>query len=112
MGIGGATLTLVVTGTWTSQITAGRGFVAFALVIFAGWRASGLIWGSFLFGLLLVLGPVGQAHGWSIPSSILGMAPYIFTVVVLTLRTWLELRRSGRTLAPAALGLVFVRGQR
>lgn len=112
MGIGGATLTLVVTTTWTSQITAGRGFVAFALVIFAGWRASGLLWGSFLFGLLLVLGPVGQAHGWSIPSSVLGMAPYVFTVVVLTLRTWRELRRSGTTLAPAALGLVFVRGQR
>jgi ABC-type uncharacterized transport system permease subunit len=112
MGIGGAVLSLVATRTWASDMTAGRGFVAFALVIFVGWRALGLLWGSFLFGVLLVLGPVGEAHGWPIPPSMLDMAPYIFTILAVVLRIWRELRRSGTTAAPAALGLGFIRGQR
>lgn len=111
MGAAGGILSVIVTGTWQEQMTGGRGFVAFALVIFAGWRPIGLLWGAYLFGLLLVLGDVGQANGWGIPAPVLSMLPYLFTIIVLALRSWRELRRR-TTLAPAALGAVFIRGQR
>ncbi|MBS1677771.1 MAG: ABC transporter permease [Actinobacteria bacterium] len=111
-GVGGAVLTLAITLNWNSEVTAGRGWIALALVIFAGWRPLALVWASFGFGACLMLAPFGQAHGWAIPSPFLSMIPYVFTFVVLVIRTWYA-RRSGRpSLEPAALGVTFVRERR
>ncbi len=111
-GVGGAILSVAVLQNWAEQITAGRGFIALALVIFAGWRPLSLLWAAYLFGVFLVLANLGQAQGWGIPAPILSMAPYLFTVVILILRGWRALKASGAGLAPAALGVPFVRGQR
>jgi ABC-type uncharacterized transport system permease subunit len=112
MGCGGAVLSVIVAQNWQSQMTSGRGFIAFALVIFVGWRAVGLVWASYVFGVLLLLGQLGQAQGWRVPSQFLDMTPYLFTIAVLSLRSWRELRSGAGTAAPASLGLDFIRGQR
>jgi simple sugar transport system permease protein len=112
MGVGGGLLSVVVAQNWKEEMTAGRGFVAFALVIFAAWRPLNLVWASYVFGLLLVLGDIGQSNGWSVPAPFLSMMPYIATLLILGGRTWFQYRRSGVSVAPSALGVTFVRGQR
>ncbi len=112
VGMGGAVLTLALTFSWKAEVTAGRGWIALALVIFAGWRPLSLLWASFLFGGFLILADLGQVYGWGIPSEFLSMAPYVFTIVMLVLRAWRSTaaRRTGAE--PAALGLTFIRGER
>jgi simple sugar transport system permease protein len=112
MGLGGGILSVTIANNWQQGMTSGRGFVALALVIFVGWRALGLLWAAYLFGVLLILGNLGQTQGWVVPSQFLSMAPYVLTVVILVVRTERERRRSGMTLAPAALAAGWVRGQR
>jgi ABC-type uncharacterized transport system permease subunit len=107
MGLGGAVVSVVVTQHWAPELIAGRGWIAFALVIFVGWRPLGLLWATFLFGILLTLETVGQAEGWAIPAPILAMPPYLATVAILIVRS-----RRGYRLAPAALGTAFFRGGR
>jgi simple sugar transport system permease protein len=109
MGFGGAVLSVTIAQSWQQAITSGRGFIALALVILAGWRPLGLLWAAYLFGVLLILGDIGQAHGWPIASQFLGMAPYVLTVAILILRTMRERRQSGLPLAPAALGRDWIR---
>lgn len=112
VGVGGAILSVVVTGIWQENMTGFRGWIALALVFFVGWRPLALLLAAYLFGVLIVLGSLGQAEGWPISSEFLNMAPYLFTIVAVTLRTVIELRRGGGSLAPAALGRDFYRGQR
>ncbi|HWC08419.1 MAG TPA: ABC transporter permease [Solirubrobacterales bacterium] len=108
-GVGGAILTLSIVGSWVSSVTAGQGWIAFALVFFAGWRPLLVLVGAYLFGALTVLGFVGQAEGWDIPSQVFTGLPYAATVLLMILRAWLQ-RRRGVTSWPAALGLPFYRG--
>src|SRR5207237_123854 len=85
VGLGGAILAVIVVHTWRENVTAGRGFVALALVLFVRQRPLGLLWASYLFGILLILSSVGQAQGWGVPSPFLDMAPYAVTVLILLL---------------------------
>ncbi|MEA2333043.1 MAG: ral nucleoside transport system permease protein [Thermoleophilaceae bacterium] len=112
MGLGGGMLSLVTIRHWQDQMVAGGGWIALALVIFVAWRPVSLLWGAYFFGILLVLGDVGQSQGWGIPSPILDMAPYLLTIAVLIARATRTRRFGGPPTAPAALGSVFVRGQR
>jgi simple sugar transport system permease protein len=107
MGLGGAVVSVVLTQHWQSGLIAGRGWIALALVIFVGWRPLGLLWATYLFGILLTLEHVGQAEDWAIPAPILAMPPYLATVAILIVRG-----RRGHRLAPAALGTSFLRGGR
>jgi general nucleoside transport system permease protein len=104
-GLGGAIFSVVVAGNWQDQETAGRGWIALALVVVAAWKPLRLLWASFVFGGFLIISNVGQAHGWGIPAPILNMAPYLVAVVILVERSWRELRARERS-APAALGKV------
>lgn len=108
-GVGGAVLTLSIVGDWVGDVTAGQGWIAFAVVFFAGWRPLWILAGAYLFGALTVLGDVGQAEGWSIPSEVFTVLPYVGTVAVMILRAWLQRRRGGVGW-PAALGEPFYRG--
>jgi general nucleoside transport system permease protein len=110
IGLGGAFLTLGVVHTWLPQVTAGRGWIALALVIFAGWRPLGLIVGACLFGALATLGDVAQALGWPVPSEFFTALPYIGTIAVVVTLAWLRLSKGGGFPWPAALGEPFVRG--
>jgi simple sugar transport system permease protein len=110
MGVGGAFLTLGIVHTWLANVTAGRGWIALALVIFARWRPFGLIAGACLFGVLATLGDVAQALGWNVPSEFFTALPYVGTVVVVVALAWLGRRRGGPPPWPAALGATYIRG--
>jgi general nucleoside transport system permease protein len=109
-GIGGAVLVLANVGTWNTDVTAGEGFIAFAVVFFSGWRAGWVIVGAYLFGALTTLGNVGQAEGWKVPSEFFTALPYIGTVVVMIIRAWVRRARGGGLGWPASLGIPFYRG--
>ena len=106
-GLGGAYFTLAIAPIWTDGLTAGDGWIAIALVIFAFWRPDLLVVGAYLFGALSSLGFTLQANGVQLPSEFFSSLPYIMTVVVLAVAsTTLAQRRIG---TPAALGVPYVR---
>lgn len=107
-GLAGATLSLAESPGWTENMTAGRGWIALALVIFAVWHPLRALAGAYFFGCLDVLAFRAQIIGVDIQPTILGMIPYVATFVVLILVTVLGLRR--RLGAPQALGEPYVRG--
>ena len=88
MGLGGAYLSLAYTHLWTNNLTAGRGWIAVALVIFAFWRPGRAVFGAYLFGGIMALQLRLQASGTQIPSSLLLMLPYGLTVAVLVISSW------------------------
>ena len=106
-GLGGAYFTLAIAPIWTDGLTAGAGWIAIALVIFAFWRPGLLVVGAYLFGALSSLGFTLQANGVQLPSELFSSLPYVMTVVVLAVAsTTMAQRRIG---APAALGVPYVR---
>lgn len=103
-GFAGAVLAVIAIGEWGTDVTAGRGFIALAVVIFSAWRSMRLIVGAYLFGGLLILADLGGALGWPVPSEFLAMMPYVGAVVVLIV--WaVQARERGIGAAPTALGL-------
>jgi ABC-type uncharacterized transport system permease subunit len=104
-GIGGAALSIGLVNSFVENMTAGRGYIALAAVVFAGWRPVLAVAACLLFGL------ADAAQAWAnvlnvhVPFELLATAPYVVTVVALV-----ALGRRGR--APGALGLAYVRGQR
>ncbi len=106
-GLGGAYFTLAIAPIWTAGLTAGMGWIAIALVIFAFWRPDVLVLGAYLFGALSSLGFTLQAYGVQMPSEIFSSLPYLMTIVVLAgASTTMARRRIG---TPAALGVPYVR---
>jgi ABC-type uncharacterized transport system permease subunit len=101
-GIGGAHLSLAVALTWDEGMTAGRGFIAIALVIFAGWNPLKAVVGALVFGGAESLQLQFQARGVDISPFLMNMVPYLLTLLVLIF--W-GLRR--QPVAPAALGRNF-----
>ncbi|MDY7042387.1 MAG: ABC transporter permease, partial [Chloroflexota bacterium] len=95
----------------TENLTAGRGWIAIALVIFATWDPVRAVLGAVLFGGINAVQFRLQAAGTTIPAPFLGMLPYAFTILVLVVITWWE-AFSKRVGAPAALGLPYVREER
>jgi general nucleoside transport system permease protein len=104
-GLAGAYLSLVYTPFWSSDMTAGRGWIALAIVVFAGGRMWRLAAGAYLFGGMGVLQLHAQAGGIGLPSQLLSALPYIATILALVL---LALRERGRTGAAGSLGQPFI----
>jgi simple sugar transport system permease protein len=104
-GLGGAYLSVAYTPMWTEGLTAGRGWIALALVVFATWKPWRALAGAYLFGGVTLAQFQAQALGVEIPSQILSMLPYLATVVVLALisRDAAVIRLN----APASLGKPF-----
>ena len=109
-GLGGAVLTLGIVGTWLPNVTAGEGWIALAVVIFASWRPLPLIAGALLFGGLGTFGNVAQAYGWSIPSEFFSALPYVGTFLVVCVIAAVRASRGGGHPWPSSLGLPFFRG--
>jgi ABC-type uncharacterized transport system permease subunit len=82
-GLGGAYLSLAYTPLWVEDMTAGRGWIALALVVFAAWRPWRLVLGAWLFGGVSVLQLFAQGFGVQLPSELLSALPYVATIVVL-----------------------------
>jgi len=111
-GVGGACFTLWITPQWVDGITAGAGWIAIALVIFAFWRPALCLIGAYLFGAFSGIPFAFQARGilTSIPPELFQSLPYVMTIVVLVLVSSAGARR--RLGAPAALGTPYVREER
>jgi general nucleoside transport system permease protein len=105
-GLAGAFLPLAYTPFFIPGMTAGRGWIALALVVFASWRPGRLVAGAYLFGAVTFLQLSVQGLGLGIPPQLMSSLPYLATVVVLVLIS--RTRGSAGSAAPASLGVVFV----
>jgi simple sugar transport system permease protein len=105
-GLAGAYLSLVYTTQWLENMTAGRGWIALALVVFATWLPYRLVIGALLFGAVGILQLHAQALGIGVPSQFLSSLPYLTTIVVLVLIS--GNRTLMRSNTPACLGQSFV----
>jgi ABC-type uncharacterized transport system permease subunit len=104
-GLGGAYLSLIRVPQWTDGMTAGAGWIALAIVVFASWKPWRALLGAYLFGGITALQLRLQAAGIDIPVELLAMSPYVITILVLVV---ISSDRSRAALnAPAALGKVF-----
>ena len=104
-GLGGAYLSLVRVPQWTEGMTAGAGWIALAIVVFASWRAGRVLLGAYLFGGITVLQLNLQAAGVAIPVELLSMSPYLITILVLVIIS--SDRNRAALNAPASLGRSF-----
>jgi len=113
-GLGGAALSLAITPLWIEGMTAGQGWIAIGLVIFAGWDPVRGAMGAYLFGAIRRLPLDMQNFAFFLQHPTYGyfmnMLPYLFTIVVLVIGSREALRR--RVGAPAALGVPYVREER
>ena len=100
-GVGGAYISLIRVPQWTEGMTAGIGWIALALVVFASWKPWRVLLGAYLFGGINVLQLNLQAAGVAIPVEYLAMSPYLITILVLVI---MSTDKSG---APASLGRTF-----
>ncbi|WP_417585196.1 ABC transporter permease [Pelagibacterium sp.] len=105
-GLAGAHLSLVYTPQWTENMSAGRGWIALALVVFASWRPARVLAGAYLFGAVSIGQLHAQALGIGVPSQFLSALPYLATVLVLVLIS--QNRRLTLINTPASLGKSFV----
>ena len=104
-GLGGAYLSLAYNPSWTEGMTAGRGWIALALVVFATWKPWRVLAGAYLFGGVTLAQFQAQALGVELPAQYLSMLPYVATIVVLAI-----ISRDAATIklnAPASLGRPF-----
>jgi simple sugar transport system permease protein len=100
-GLGGAYISMVRVPQWTEGMTAGAGWIALALVVFASWKPWRVLLGAWLFGGITVLQLNLQAAGVAIPVEYLAMSPYLITILVLVILS------ADKTSAPASLGRNF-----
>jgi len=105
-GLAGAYLSLAYTPQWVENMTAGRGWIALALVVFASWMPFRVMIGAYLFGTVWIMGLFVQAMGYGIPSQLLSSLPYLVTIAALVIIS------GNRTLtkinSPAMIGQPFV----
>ena len=99
--LGGAYISLIRVPQWTEGMTAGIGWIALALVVFASWKPWRVLLGAYLFGGVTVLQLNLQAAGLAIPVEYLSMSPYLITILVLVIMS------ADKSRAPASLGRVF-----
>ncbi len=104
-GLGGAFLSISYTPMWVEHMTAGRGWIALALVVFATWKPGRVLIGAYLFGAVTILQLHLQGIGVRLPAQILSMLPYLITILVLVLIS----RNAARVKlnAPACIGQIF-----
>ncbi|MEH6576804.1 MAG: ABC transporter permease [Amphritea sp.] len=104
-GLGGAYLSIAYTPLWVEEMTAGRGWIALALVVFATWKPWRALAGAYIFGGITIIQLNVQGFGVNIPAQYLSMLPYLATIVVLVMisrdETLVKMN------APACLGKVF-----
>lgn len=105
-GLAGGHLSLVYTPQWVENMTAGRGWIALALVVFASWRPWRVLAGAYIFGAVWIGQLHAQAFGIPVPSQFLSSLPYLATIVVLVVIS--RNKRLTMMNTPASLGQAFV----
>ncbi|MHC1692806.1 MAG: ABC transporter permease [Sphaerochaetaceae bacterium] len=108
-GLGGACLSLSFTPSWNDGMTGGKGWIVIALVIFSGWNPGKAVLGTLVFGGITSLQFSLQAAGIKmvIPTQFLAFAPYLITLVTLTIMNIANQTRKGAFASPSALGSSF-----
>jgi len=109
-GAGGAYMTLALFNTWNTGITAGAGWIAVALVIFAVWRPARMLVAAYTLGAISSLGFTIQLLGWGVPHQVLSMLPFIATLVVLIVAS--AVASKGSMDGPAGLAVPYSRERR
>ena len=104
-GLAGAYLSLSYTPMWMENMTAGRGWIALALVVFASWKVGYLVIGAYLFGIASILHLVLQGVGLEISPNLLAMMPYVVTIIVMVMISSNPIRQ--KLAAPMSLGKPF-----
>jgi ABC-type uncharacterized transport system permease subunit len=106
-GLAGSFFTLAIATSWSNGLTAGAGWIAIALVIFAFWRPLLVLAGAYLFGIVSGLGLNLQARGSKLPPELFNVMPYLMTIIALVLvsSVWAK-KQLG---APRALGVAYAR---
>lgn len=104
-GLAGGYMSLSYSPLWAENLTAGRGWIALALVVFAAWRPARLLGGAYLFGGIMYLSLYVQGLGVPIPSPFVSSLPYLTTIAVLAIIS--RDRRRIRLNQPACLGKSF-----
>lgn len=110
-GIGGAYLSIALLGAWQKGISSGVGWIAFALVVFAGWRPWRALFAAYIFGLLTGLNFTFQIIGISIPGDFLAMVPFAMAIIALIVVS-ARPEAARKLSAPAALTIPYAREQR
>ncbi|WP_436641591.1 ABC transporter permease [Microbaculum sp. FT89] len=105
-GLAGAYLSLSYTPLWVEEMTAGRGWIALALVVFSSWIPWRAIVGAYLFGAITILQFHAQGAGIGIPSQLMSALPYLATIIVLVVISYERTRARANT--PLCLGVPFV----
>jgi simple sugar transport system permease protein len=105
-GLAGGYLSLAYTPQWVDNMTAGRGWIALALVVFASWLPWRVVIGAYLFGAISILSFLVQTFAWGIPSQFLSSLPYLATIAALVVISGNRLLTRANT--PACLGQPFV----
>ncbi|UCV06733.1 ABC transporter permease [Dechloromonas denitrificans] len=105
-GIAGAYLSTVYTPLWVQNMSAGRGWIAVALVVFATWKPLRLLLGAYLFGAVTILQFHAQGLGINVPVQFLAALPYVATIIVLVVIS--RDRRLLQLNLPASLGKPFL----
>jgi len=108
-GLGGAYLSLVAVPAWQDGVTAGRGWIAVALVIFASWNPLKALVGAYFFGGLSILGFYQSTFGLNFSTYVFDMVPYIATIFVLVV---VSMRKSRELSPPKALSVPYFREER
>lgn len=104
-GLGGAYLSIVQTPLWVENMTAGRGWIALAIVVFAAWRPGRALMGAYLFGGVTLVQLHIQGLGVEIEAQYLSMLPYLITILVLAIISHDKTR--SKMNAPGCLGRSF-----
>ncbi|WP_117234984.1 ABC transporter permease [Vibrio maerlii] len=104
-GLAGAYMSLAYTPMWMENMTAGRGWIALALVVFASWRIGYLALGAYLFGFASILHLVMQGFGYDISPNLLAMTPYVATIAVMVMISSNAIKQKLAT--PMSLGKPF-----
>lgn len=84
-GLAGGYLSLAYTPLWSEGMTAGKGWIALALVVFASWRAERILLGAYLFGAASIMHLILQGTRFEVAPNLLAMLPYVATILVLIL---------------------------
>ncbi len=103
--LAGSYMSICYAPMWQENMTAGRGWIALALVVFATWKPGRILIGAYIFGGVSILQMNFQAWGLSLPGQFFNMAPYLATLIVLVLISSNKLRV--KLIAPASLTIPF-----
>lgn len=109
IAIAGGYMTLGLTGAWSDNLVVGKGWITITLVIFSSWNPLFIVLGSLIFGGSISLSYIVQIQNWGISPYVLGMMPYVVTILLIVIATLFKSEKRRLSVVPAALGIPYFR---